>query len=58
MYWLTFKKLFGNIQQNTIYEQGKMIRGTVLDSPLKGKMTETCVVEDAMNIVWATPRIG
>ena len=33
-----------------------MIRGTVLDSPLKGKMTETCVVEGAMSIVQATPR--
>ena len=27
----------------------KMVRGVVLDSPLKGKMTETCVVEGVMS---------
>ena len=28
----------------------KTVRGAVLDSPLKGKTTETCVVEGAMSI--------
>ena len=28
----------------------KMTRGAVLDSPSKGKMTETCVVEGAMRV--------
>ena len=27
------------------------MRGTVLDLPLKGKMTETCVAEGAMSVV-------
>ena len=27
-----------------------MVRGVVLDSPSKGKMTETCVVEGVMSI--------
>ena len=36
---------------NTIYKQGKMIRGMVLDSPLKGKITKTCVVEGTISIV-------
>ena len=30
----------------------KMVRGAVLDSPLKGKLTETCVVEGA---IWVCP---
>ena len=34
------------------------MRGVVLDLPLKGKMTETCIAECAINIVQATPRIG
>ena len=28
----------------------KIMRGGVLDLPLKGKMTETCVVEGAMRV--------
>ena len=28
----------------------KMVRGVVLDSPLKGKLTETCVVEGTMRV--------
>ena len=28
----------------------KMARGAVLDSPLKGKPTETCVVEGVMRV--------
>ena len=28
----------------------KTVRGAVLDSPLKGKMTETCVAEGAMSV--------
>ena len=28
----------------------KMARGVVLDSPSKGKLTETCVVEGAMRV--------
>ena len=35
-----------------------MIRGEILDLPLKGKMTETGIVEGAMSIVQATPRTG
>ena len=41
---------------NTVYQQRKMMRGAVLDSPLKGKMTETNVVEGAMSIVQPTLR--
>ena len=28
----------------------KMVRGVVLDSPLKGKLTETCVAEGAIRV--------
>ena len=35
-----------------------MIRGTVLDLPLKGKMTETCVAKGMISIVQAAPKIG
>ena len=35
-----------------------MIRGAVLDLPLKGKITETCIAEGVMSIVQATPRTG
>ena len=28
----------------------KTVRGAVLDSPSKGKMTETCVAEGAMSV--------
>ena len=28
----------------------KMVRGVVLDSPSKGKMTETCVAEGVMSV--------
>ena len=35
-----------------------MIRGVVLDLPLKGKMTETCIVEGTISVVQVTPRIG
>ena len=28
----------------------KMVRGAVLDSPLKGKLTETCVAESAIRV--------
>ena len=35
-----------------------MIRGVVLDSPLKDKMTETCVAEGTMSIVQPTPKTG
>ena len=34
------------------------MRGMVLDSPSKGKMTETSVGEGAMSIVQPTPRTG
>ena len=34
------------------------VRGAVLDLPLKGKMTETCVVEGTMSIVQPAPRTG
>ena len=30
----------------------KMARGAVLDSPLKGKLTETCIAEGA---IWVCP---
>ena len=56
MYWLMFEKLLRNIWQNTVYQQRKMIRGAVLDLPLKGKMTETSVAEGTMSIVQPTPR--
>ena len=29
-----------------------MIRGEILDSPLKGKMTETCIAEGRLSMVW------
>ena len=36
----------------------KMVRGGVLDSPSKGKTTETSVVEGTMSVVQPTPRTG
>ena len=36
--------------------KGKTMRGMTLDSPLKGKTTETCVAEGTMSIVQPTPR--
>ena len=36
----------------------KTVRGAVLDSPLKGKMSETSVAEGAMSIVQPAPRTG
>ena len=36
----------------------EMVRGVVLDSPSKGKMTETCVVEGMMSVVQPAPRTG
>ena len=36
----------------------KMIRDTVLDSPLKGKINETCIAECVISIVQTTPRIS
>ena len=34
------------------------MRGTILDLPLKGKMTETCVAEGVMSVVQPAPRTG
>ena len=34
----------------------KTMRGAVLDSPSKGKMTETSVAEGTMSVVQPTPR--
>ena len=36
----------------------EMVRGAVLDLPLKGKMTETCVVEGTMSVVQPASRTG
>ena len=44
------------INQRTINKQRKMIRGTVLDLPLKGKTTETCFAKGMMSIVQPVPR--
>ena len=36
----------------------EMVRGVVLDSPSKGKTTETCVAEGVMSFVQPAPRTG
>ena len=36
----------------------EMMRGVVLDSPSKGKTTETCVAEGVMSFVQPAPRTG
>ena len=58
MCWLMVEKLLGNIWPYTVYQQRKMMRGAVLDLPLKGKTTETSVAEGATSIVQPAPRTG
>ena len=47
---LMVEKLLGNKLQKYSIQARKTVRGVVLDSPSKGKMTETCVAEGAMSV--------
>ena len=43
---------------NIEYTNKENDKGVVLDSPLKDKTTETCVVEGTMSVVQPTPKTG